>query len=230
MIKFYPGLPHKVMQLTNTYRAGGPTPQEWGRCWKFFPGSLPIGQVFLISVLYKLPSWDRQVTLWIRLLHASVFALEMADSASFLESMLQFASLAGSNIGIREGMDLVSCMLFLSTVVAVWVGTETVLERFASLPFTVCSKRSCNVLRLLGMGGPGVAGLLSLALSDCVSVRISLPPSLIVFIWFIPSGFSCGKERVGIKRSMRNRKEGGKEWGKIIREWKNQQTVLSTVQ
>ena len=165
-----------------------------------------------------MPSWDRQVTLWIRLLHSSVFALEMADSASFLESMLQFVSLAGSNIGIREGMDLVSCVIlfFLSTVVAVWVGTETVLERFASLPFTFCSKRSCNVLRLLGMGSPRVAGLLSLALSDCVSVRISLPPSLIVFIRFIPSGFSCGKERVGIKRSMRNRKEGvGEEWKRM---------------
>ena len=68
------------------------------------------------------------------------------------------------------------------------------------------------------MGSPCVAGLLSLALSDCVSVRISLPPSLIVFILFIPSGFSCGKERVGIKRSMRNRKEGGREWGKNERQ------------
>ena len=65
------------------------------------------------------------------------------------------------------------------------------------------------------MGSPRVAGLLSLALSDCVSVRISLPPSLIVFIRFIPSGFSCGKERVGIKRSMRNRKEGEGSGGRM---------------
>lgn len=206
--------------MLNTYRTGGPTPQAWGRCWKFFPGSLPIGQVFLISVLYKLPSWDKQVTLRIKLLHSSVFALEMADSASFLESMLQFASLAGSSIGIREGIDLVSCvtLLSLSTVVAVWVVTETtVLEKFESLPFTVCSKRSCNVLRLLGaMGSLGVVpGLLSLALSDCVSVRI-LPPSLIAFIRFNPSGFSCCKERVGRKWSAYE--GGGKGVGKNMRE------------
>ena len=57
------------------------------------------------------------------------------------------------------------------------------------------------------MGSPGVAGLLSLALSDCVSVRISLPPSLIVFIRFIPSGFSYSKERV------EEQKGGGKGVG-----------------
>ena len=235
MFDLYPELLHKAIAtplMSNTYRAGGPTPQAWGRCWKFFPGFLPIGQVFLISVLYKLPSWDRQVTLWIKLLHSSVFALEMADSASFLESMLQFASLAGSNIGIREGIDLVSCvtLLSLSTVVAVWVVTETVvLEKLESPPFTVCSKRSCNVLRLLGtMGSLGVVpGLLSLALSDCVSVRI-LPPSLIAFIRFNPSGFSCCKEKVRRKWSVY---EGGRrEWGRTWGKRKHQQTMLSIVE
>ena len=116
-------------------------------------------------------------------------------------------------------------------MVAARVVTETSLsdsEEFEPFTFNLFIKRSCNVLRLFIMGILGrLEGLesWSLVLSDCISVRISLPPSLTTFIRFIASGFSWGEG--GVVEGRRGdgggegRKGGKREEGNEIREKKS---------
>ena len=119
----------------------------------------------------------------------------MADSASFLDLISQFCSPAGSGMGIKEGIVFVSCVTLplLSSVVAVWVVTVTCFsgcEEFVCFTFSLVNKRSCKVLRFGILGRLEGLESLSLFLSDRISVRISLPPSLTTFIRFIVPGFS----------------------------------------
>lgn len=61
----------------------GPLPFSYGTCLNCWAGLRPMGQMFFISVSYNLLACDWHVTLRIMFLQSSVFALSMADTASF---------------------------------------------------------------------------------------------------------------------------------------------------